>query len=353
LQIKKILLLWAPLADYSVTCMRELSKRQDVEIYLIYQPANSNAPYNNLDLSFCKTVYLYDKKKEKQLFQFCTSLHPDLIIMSSWNYKFYMYVSKKAKQSGTFVTSTFDGQWVGTMKQRLGIILSSFFLKPCIDNFFVPGDRQAMFAKKLGYKNPFQGYYCANSERFKQVVTHTENKFIFIGRLVQVKGIEYLIAAYKKYRTLVKEPWGLVICGNGHLKNICQNQEGVELNEFVQPSELPQQLSKAKCLVLPSFFEPWGLVIHEAALAGLSIISSSAAGATTFFVRDGQNGYIINPDEHSLLRAMILISQCDDQGQIEMSATSKTLGLLWTTIKWADYVYENILAAASTRNLAG
>jgi glycosyltransferase involved in cell wall biosynthesis len=140
----------------------------------------------------------------------------------------------------------------------------------------------------------------------------------------------------------VANPWGLIICGKGELQSICENQEGVELEGFSQPSALAKKLSQARCLILPSTFEPWGLVIHEAALAGLAIISSYECGASTFFVRDGQNGYIINPDEASLLRAMKLVSQAGKEKLEQMSATSKTLGSLWTTSKWADYVYNHI-----------
>ena len=55
-----------------------------------------------------------------------------------------------------------------------------------------------------------------------------------------------------------------------------------------------------------------------------------------------QNGYIINPDEESLLRSMKLISATSDEKLSEMSAISRTLGALWTTEKWADYVYQYI-----------
>lgn len=342
MELRKVLLLWAPLADYTVACLRSLAKK-DVELYIIYQPGETDAPYEQFDLSFCKQAIVYSKEKESQLFDFCTKLAPDVIMMSSWNYPFYMSVSKACKKNGTYVVSTFDGQWAGTLKQRLGILSSPFFLKPSIDNFFVPGDRQANFARKLGYKNPFMGYYSANTERFKDISQNSgSNKFIFVGRLVEVKGIQQLINAYKKYRQSVDNPWGLIICGKGKLKHLCENVEGIEIHGFTQPSQLPERLASAKCFILPSLFEPWGLVIHEAALAGLPIISSYVSGASTVYVRDGQNGYIINPDEESLLRSMKLISAASDKKLSEMSAISKTLGALWTTEKWADYVYQYI-----------
>jgi glycosyltransferase involved in cell wall biosynthesis len=343
MSMKKLLFLWAPLADYTVACMKALSERPDIELYLIYQGGETDAPYDEFDLSFCKKSVRYSQSQEDELYSFCLNLSPDVIMMSSWNYKFYMTVSRECKKKGTFVVSTFDGQWAGTLKQHLGILSSPVFLKPTIDNFFVPGDRQANFARKLGYKNPFLGYYSANSSRFKDIeINSGEKKFIFVGRLVSVKGVEFLISAYKRYRKAVKNPWGLVICGKGELQHLVEGQEGVEIHGFTQPSELPQRLASAKCFILPSVFEPWGLVVHEAALAGLPIISSYAVGASTFYVRDGQNGYIINPDEESVFKAMKLVSGLSDEKLAEMSTISKSLGMLWTTEKWADYVHKYI-----------
>jgi hypothetical protein len=61
-------------------------------------------------------------------------------------------------------------------------------------------------------------------------------------------------------------------------------------------------------------------------------------------VRDGQNGYIIHADKESLVNAMRKMSGKSQKALQDMSATSRLLGSLWTTDKWADYVYENICA---------
>jgi glycosyltransferase involved in cell wall biosynthesis len=350
--ITRILFLWSPLADYTVACLRKLAEKKDVELYMIYQPGEIDAPYNQLDLRFFKKAMVYQKEQEKELFDFCMELNPDLIMMASWNYPFYMSVARKSKSKGIKVISTFDNQWRSTPKQWLGVLSSPFFLKPAIHNFFVPGDRQVHFAQKLGYENPLQGYYCAFTERFKEVKpVASSNKFIFVGRLVPEKGVDYLVEAYKEYRNTTKDPWDLIIVGKGRLRSLFENVEGIILKEFVQPNDLPAVLSQATCLILPSVFEPWALVIHEAAISGLSIICTHACGASTQFVRDGQNGYIIHADKGSLISAMKKMSAKSQKAIEEMSATSRLLGSLWTTDKWADYVYENICEPQKQRGI--
>jgi glycosyltransferase involved in cell wall biosynthesis len=339
---KKILLLWSPLADYSVACLRYLAQKPNLELYLIYQAAESLAPYDSLDVSFCQQSFVQTADNADELMQFCCDLRPDTIIMASWNHALYMRISRKCRQQGTYIVSVFDRQWLSTPKQWLGVLTSSIYLKPSIDNFFVSGDRQAAFARRLGYPNPYLGYNCANTDRFKDLPASSQKNFLFTGRLVAFKGVQPLLRAYAAYRATTTEPWGLLICGKGELESECAGQPGVQMLGFKQPHELPAQFAQATCLVLPSLFEPWGLVVHEAATAGLAIIASHQVGATTYYVRDGQNGYIVNPDEESLLRALRLVAETDDAQLAAMRATSQKLASLWTLQKWADYVYHHI-----------
>jgi glycosyltransferase involved in cell wall biosynthesis len=342
---KKILLLWSPLADYSLACLRELAKKPDLELSIVYHPSETDSPYESLDASFFRNAIAYRPGTEQEVKSFCEKLQPDIIFMASWNYPLYMKISRASRARGTYVVSVFDRQWLGTPKQWLGVFTSPVYLKPCIDNFFVAGDRQAAFAHKLGYGNPYQGYYSANTPRFAPIVAKSKlnHNFIFVGRLVPEKGVECLLAAYARYRASVPNPWNLLLCGKGELEPRCHNLPGVQVLGFTQPDELPARLASASCLILPSLFEPWGLVVHEAVTIGLAVIVSHHVGAATYFVRDGQNGYIINPDEQSLLRAMRLVSEAADDRLAAMHQTSRDLAQLWTVYKWADYVYENII----------
>ena len=67
----------------------------------------------------------------------------------------------------------------------------------------------------------------------------------------------------------------------------------------VPQDDLPAELERATCLVLPSVTtretnEPWGLVVNEAMHAGLPVVATDAVGAAVGgLVRDGQNGYVV------------------------------------------------------------
>ena len=218
--------------------------------------------------------------------------------MSSWGFPHYMRIAKKLRNNGSYIVSAMDNQWRGTIKQWLGVASSRWFLKRSIDTFLVAGDRQASFARKLGFDDVMYGCYAADIEKYhlEKTLSKRDKNFLYIGRLLKIKGIDILIDAYKTYRDAVDTPWGLIIAGTGEMESIGKGISGIQHLGFIPPAQLPLTMESARCLILPSRFEQWGVVIHEATAAGLPIISSHACGAVTTFVRDGVNGYIVPPN---------------------------------------------------------
>jgi glycosyltransferase involved in cell wall biosynthesis len=84
-----------------------------------------------------------------------------------------------------------------------------------------------------------------------------------------------------------------------------RDQPGVTDRGFTQPSEQAKIFAEHGAFVLPSKFEPWGVVIAEAAASGLPLICTTACGAALDLVRPGVNGLLTEPgDVDGLARAM-------------------------------------------------
>ncbi|MEW5807009.1 MAG: glycosyltransferase family 4 protein [Acidobacteriota bacterium] len=121
---------------------------------------------------------------------------------------------------------------------------------------------------------------------------------LFSGRFVPVKGIDFLLEAFKRLQEQNKEI-GLVLLGDGPEKNkyeaYCKAKkiDNVFFEGFVQKEQLPEYYTAADIFVLPSLSEPWGLVVNEAMAFGIPIISTDAAGVTYDLVQDGVNGFVI------------------------------------------------------------
>ena len=340
----KITILWAPLSGYAVAFFRELRRHCGCEIQLVYQPVIQEAPYEHFDLSFCCTSYEYSPEKKRNLEELCTRFEPDCVLISSWSYPQYMRTARKLKRRGSYVISVMDNQWRGSLKQWMGIVSSPWFLKPSIDTFLVAGDRQAYFARKLGYKDVMYGCYAADTDSFKckKPLNRRDQNFFFIGRLNKSKGIDLLINAYQLYWDTAKHPWGLLVAGTGKLVSQIKGVPGIKYLGFVPPKNLPSIMETVRCLVLPSRFEPWGVVIHEACAAGLPIIATYSCGATTAFVRDGVNGYIIPPNVEKLTYAMRSISELEEEELSAMGNASSRLASLWSPKILAKYFCSNV-----------
>lgn len=339
----KIAILWASLSDYMVASFRELSKQKETSLLLIYQPTKSVAPFDPFDLSFCVESYEDKEQSFTKIKTFTSKFKPDVIFMASWNFTHYMKLSKFYRKNDVPVISCFDNQWNGSLRQYFAKLIAPIYLKPVINNFIVPGDRQAQFAEYLGYPEAHQGFYCANTHNFNsQKANLAAKRFVFVGRFVEQKSILELIEAYTAYRSEVKDPWSLLMVGEGPLKKKCEKIEGVKIEKFAQPNSLPQKLAESSCFILPSKHENWGLVIHEATLVGLPLICTSSCGATTWFLRDGQNGYLTTTNVKSIKKAMIKIHNTTQSKLNQMSNCSFSLGRMWTTEKWADYVHKSL-----------
>ena len=66
----------------------------------------------------------------------------------------------------------------------------------------------------------------------------------------------------------------------------------VRLLGFVNQSQLPGVYCAADLLVLPSEYEPFGVVVNEAMLCGCAVVASDRVGAAKDLIRAGENGFV-------------------------------------------------------------
>jgi glycosyltransferase involved in cell wall biosynthesis len=161
--------------------------------------------------------------------------------------------------------------------------------------------------------------------------------FLYVGRLVPDKAIDVLAEGYRRYRRRVARPWPLLVAGTGPEAHHLHGVEGVRTLGFVQPADLPEVFARAGCLVLPSRFEPWGVVIHEAAAAGLPIVCTRVCGAATRLVLDGYNGVVMTPDSpDAVATGLQRIGAATDAERRAMGEGSAALAKQYSPERWAS-----------------
>jgi len=139
---------------------------------------------------------------------------------------------------------------------------------------------------------------------------------LFVGYLNEVKGVEYLIRAFRKIQNK-GDDCRLVIAGNGRIKKDLEDlvRELEMIGQVVFAGELEreklaEELEKCRLLVLPSLSEGLGRVLLEAMAVGKPVVASRVGGIPDI-VAEGENGFLCPPRDIDCLAGKIQILLSD------------------------------------------
>jgi glycosyltransferase involved in cell wall biosynthesis len=98
-------------------------------------------------------------------------------------------------------------------------------------------------------------------------------------------------------------------------------------------------LKEITYFILPSAFEPWGVVIHEMCAAGIPVICSDSCGARSSFVFDNYNGYVFKTNnKKSLLEKLNKSFYIENSDWQKFRKRSHQLSMTITPDLWASTV---------------
>ncbi len=128
--------------------------------------------------------------------------------------------------------------------------------------------------------------------------------FLYLGRIVEPKGVHLAIGAVKRYNQTAPKPLRLLVAGKHYSGNAkddyWQKQIEPELNGsevqyvgFVRGEARREVLAGARALMMPSVFdEPFGLSMVEALACGTPVVGLDS-GAVPEVIRDGETGWVV------------------------------------------------------------
>lgn len=156
-----------------------------------------------------------------------------------------------------------------------------------------------------------------------------QRMILFVGRIEPLKGVDTLIRAVScmKFQEAGLGPVYLAIIGGepdaspeemtdemARLQKLCDElcvgQTVVFLGKRAQDT-LPYYYSAAEVLVMPSFYESFGMVALEAMACGTPVIASQVGGLA-FLVKDGETGFHVPEGEPSVLCDKLILLLGDD-----------------------------------------
>jgi glycosyltransferase involved in cell wall biosynthesis len=158
--------------------------------------------------------------------------------------------------------------------------------------------------------------------------------FLYVGRLDREKGVDVLLDAFRDV------PGELRIVGTGTEEARLHAAAGARVSFLgaLDRDELPDVYAGADVLVLPSRSEPWGMVLNEAAAAGLALVATDAVGAAFDLIEDGANGFRVAAGDAGALRRALATLAGDAPLRARFSSRSRELARAFTPGAWADAV---------------
>ena len=175
-------------------------------------------------------------------------------------------------------------QYYGAYPQTIGVV-------PCGVNLdlFRPLER-AKARQKLGF-------------------AQDESIVLFVGRFAPLKGIDRLMEAmchlqhHQRLRLIIVGGDGSDTPEFRGLQKLARNlgiQEGVSFVGRIEQDKLPAYYSAADLLVVPSYYESFGLVALEALASGTPVVATKV-GAMESILKEGTTGQVVSNGSPRLL----------------------------------------------------
>jgi glycosyltransferase involved in cell wall biosynthesis len=348
-EIQRVVVLFSRLSGYMAACLKTLKERYNVELLVFCRPPANEAPFETSYFDWIDEVHDRNQTRPEDIDPTVSRFGPQAVLMSGWLDPAYLRTARSLRRRGIPVVAGSDAQWTGSLRQHLACLTAPWYLHKAIDVLWVAGRRQENYARRLGYTgiHCWTGIYACDWEQFaanySPDINGSTRAFLFVGRYLERKGLDVLVEGYQAYRSMVSDPWPLICAGAGEYKTLLEGREGIIDRGFTQPSELPELMADASAFVLPSRWEPWGVVVQEAAATGLPLLCSDACGAADHLLQDGLNGYLFRSgDAQHLASAMANLTQASAEERQKMGARSFELSKQYTPECWADTFVQGI-----------
>lgn len=148
-------------------------------------------------------------------------------------------------------------------------------------------------------------YACSDLFQYTGPLARTDRagrRLLCIGQLSERKGVLPLLESLRDYcDARTERVIEMDFVGTGPLEQALRGFEvpanlKVRLLGHLDYGAICKVMEEAGILVFPTLADEWGLVVNEAFQAGMPVIGSCYAQASTTLIREGENGWIYRPD---------------------------------------------------------
>ena len=332
---KKILFIINTVTPYQLDFFNKLSKNVNLRV-IFHSKDHVNYKFNFRK----KNNHFFLSSQVNQVEYFCKFINnfkPNLVIFGGYrlphNSKFISYIKKKKIKFFYWLEKLNENNFLKyhLIKRLIGNKINSS------NGVLAVGKKAKKIYSKYN-KNTFNFPYSIKIKKLNKKKYFKNNKinFLFVGQLIQRKGIKEILSAINKLSCSEKEKILIHIVGDGGLKKLIEKYQqrnvAIKYYGFVFGNKLSKIYQSSDVLLFPSKFDGWGVVPMEAMANSMSVVVSKNAGVSEI-LNSKNNGFLIEPKSSALLNA---IKKCIKNKKIIIRHGKNNRNLIFESICNAD-----------------
>ena len=201
---------------------------------------------------------------------------------------------------------------------------------------FVPGTAAAEYARSLGVELVETAPNAIDASVFERAAVDRSGRdgctFLYVGGSTRRRGSTRCSRHFA--RCPASSRWSAQEAMSSDSERLAG--ERVRFEGAKDRDELVDYYRDADVFVLPSRSEPWGMVLNEAAAAGLPLVATEESGAARDLIEEGVNGFRVPAGDVSALRERLTRLAEDAELRASAGARSRELARGFTPEAWAE-----------------
>jgi len=325
----KIWLIQNIIAPYRIKLFQNIAETKDIEFKLILLSKGArNMPqwkFNPEDMPFeterVGGIVFYTGYENQicinpLLFIKMIREKPDVVICAGFSFATLISLIYKLIFRGRYIIWMEGTQFTEANKSKPRKALRKLMAR-CASGFVDAGTMSGKYLETLlpkQHSKPFfRSYNCIDTKKFEDNAVidgeevkmlrkrYCDRNILFVGQLVERKGIIQILETYKELVQHYRNPLGLILVGDGPMKGYIEDFkekhkfDNIFIEGFLNNDELGKYYGFCDLFILLSLKDPNPLVVFEALAAGIPILCSNRAGNAVDFIIDSKNGYIVDP----------------------------------------------------------
>jgi glycosyltransferase involved in cell wall biosynthesis len=265
---------------------------------------------------------------------------PAVVFIAGWSVPSFMRLAREARRAGGRVVCMCDNSFRGDMRQFAGAVVYRLRYGRFFDHAWVPGKSASRLMRFFGVpaSRLSQGLYTADTAVFRCTtpIELRPLRFVFAGQFIDRKNVLRLCEAFLQFRRQINDPCDLHLYGAGPLRDQIPRHADVHVHPFATPEQLSAAFNQARCLVLPSTLDHWGLVVHEAASCGTLLIVSHATGAAEDLCGPMNSRFVDASSVDDMVQAFHWAASLESHNLAVASLQSRHLSAAFGLDNWVD-----------------